>query len=397
MPCLPLSRHPSRVNIRTLQPYAIPARTDYITKTKTQTKTKNATIMKTMKKETKVMCPVCGTEFAIGEHEHTVSNAVAVGKDSGLGDVYLPVSKRGKTLEAAGIDTSRYFSINLPTGGEQLMRMNDDGVPVAVTPDDPVIAAIKSQGTVPNRSLFRRWVMSQVFHGLTYRYGGFRGWLRSHGYDYQWKMLVEELRVQAKLHDRKDMENFKARNRWFNQKLAVSMAKDYISQMTDDANSRKIHKCKGVPYVKFNKQDIFVEDIQKKLVLPMHELKYKIMLAKTPKKLYEAVRSFWWALQRRHNDYKQCAAWIDAYKGMGAYATMQNLIRFHGCSFPNGNDFYRASLSDLQMLENAADAYHKDEGWRLFGVMKQMIEMNRIDIKAKMNEWREARRARLAK
>ena len=115
--------------------------------------------------ETKVMCPVCGTEFAIGEHEHKVKNGIAIGKDSGLGEVFLPVSKRGDALRAAGIDTSKYFSISLPTGGEQLMKMTD-GKAVPVTDDDPIMAAIVKQGTVPNRSLFRRWVMSQVFHGL---------------------------------------------------------------------------------------------------------------------------------------------------------------------------------------------------------------------------------------
>ena len=118
--------------------------------------------------ETKVVCPVCGSEFAIDEHEHTVKNAIAVGKDSGMGTVYLPVSKRGEALQAAGIDTSKYFSINLPTGGTQMMKMGDDGKAVPVTSDDPVIQSILAAGTVPNRSLFRRWVMSQVFHGLMY-------------------------------------------------------------------------------------------------------------------------------------------------------------------------------------------------------------------------------------
>ena len=127
--------------------------------------------------ETKVMCPVCGTEFAIGEHEHKVKNAISIGKESGLGEVYLPVSKRGQALESAGIDTTKYFSINLPTGGSQLMKMTDGGVPVAVTADDLIMQQIVQGGTVPNRNLFRRWVMSQVFHGLQTR-GGFSDWLK---------------------------------------------------------------------------------------------------------------------------------------------------------------------------------------------------------------------------
>ena len=364
------------------------------TKKTTTVNKKSATTKRTIPvtdgTETRVMCPVCGTEFAIGEHEHEVKKGVAIGKDSGLGDIYLPVSKRGDALKAAGIDPSKYFAIQIPGGGEQMMMKTPDGKAVPVSDDDPILAAIRNGGTVPNRSLFRRWVMSQVFHGLMSR-GGFSEWLKYHGYDYQWEMLVEELRVQAKLYG-KDMENFEARNRWFNKKLALTMADDYLVQMRDDAEGRPMHKCKGVPYIKFFSQNVFVSDIEKKLLWPMADLKYGILNAKTPQQLYEAVRAFNKA--RAAGKYKQTAKWKDAYRGMGAYATMQNLLRFHGCTFPKDNDFYERRLSGLQMLENAAKAYADGEGWRLFGLMKQMIEANGIDIKAKMKEWALEKRAK---
>ncbi len=348
---------------------------------------KNRTIPVTDGTETRVMCPVCGTEFAIGEHEHEVKKGVAIGKDSGLGDIYLPVSKRGDALKAAGIDPSKYFAIQIPGGGEQMMMKTSDGKAVPVSDDDPILAAIRKGGTVPNRSLFRRWVMSQVFHGLMDKWG-FTEWLKRHGYDYQWKMLVEELRVQAKLFG-KDMENYVARNRWFNSNLALKMATNYIEQMEADVKSRPTHKCKGVPYIKFFRQNVFVSDIEKKLVWPMMDLKDDIRKAKTPQQLYEAVKAFSRARVQGGNsgNYKQYAEWKDAYKGMGAYATMQNLLRFHGCTFPKDNDFYQRRLSGLQMLEDAAKAYADGEGWRLFGLMKQMLEENGIDIEAKMKEW----------
>lgn len=355
-------------------------------------KTINNNVNNNMSNETKVMCPVCGTEFAIGEHEHRVKNAISIGKDSGLGEVYLPVSKRGDALKAAGVDTTKYFSINLPTGGSQLMKMTDGGVPVAVTDDDPIMAAIRTQGTVPNRSLFRRWVMSQVFHGLQAR-GGFTEWLKWHGYKYQWEMLLEELRVQAKLYG-KDMENFEARNRWFNRELAFEMANDYVEKLRKDAKRRPTHKCKGVPYIRFSNENYFVSDIEKKLIAPVLTRIFAIETANNPQQLYNAVRNFWTKTPSGCHYYDQCAAWKDAYKGMGAYATMQNLLRFHGFRFPNGNQFYHARLSDLQMLENAAKAYANGEGWRLFGLMKQMLEMNGIDIKAKMQEWADAKKAK---
>ena len=69
----------------------------------------------------------------------------------------------------------------------------------------------------------------------------------------------------------------------------------------------------------------------------------------------------------------------------------QNLLRFHGCRFPKDNEFYAPRKSGLQMLEDAAVAY-ADEGWRLLGLMKQMLDENHIDIEAKVKEWREAKR-----
>lgn len=346
--------------------------------------------------ETKVMCPVCGTEFAIGDHEHKVKNATVIGADSGLGSVYLPVSKRGNALQAAGIDTNKYFSLRLPTGGEQLMTYDENGIPVAVKADDPIMQQIVKGGTVPNRNLFRRWVMSQVFHGLAYKGycgNGFTEWLMRHGYKYQWEMLVEELHVQAKLYGR-DMENYCARNRWFNKKLAVVMACDYIAQLRKDANGRPQHKCKGVLYVTVERTHYFVTDIEKRLIAPLRGLVYEIEIAKTPQALEHAVRNFWRKAPVKDHCYKQCADWKDAYKGMGAYATMQNLLRFHGCTFPKDNGFYDRRLTGLQMLEDAAKTYADGEGWRLFGLMKQMIEENGIEIEGKMKEWRRAKKNR---
>lgn len=366
-------------------------KTTNVTK-KTVSNEQQQTIPVTDGNETKILCPVCGSEFAIGAHEHQVKNATVIGADSGLGNVYLTVSKRGDQLQAAGIDPTRYFSINLPTGGEQLMKMDDDGKALPVMDDDPVLQAIRKGGTVPNRSLFRRWVMSQVFHGLNAR-GGFSVWLRWHGYDYQWKMLIEELRVQAKLYG-KDMENYTQRNRWFNKALAVEMAEDYIEQLREDAKNRPQHKCKGVPYVTVGRKDYFVSDIDKKLIEPFKVLLADIQRAKTPMRLYETANAFWHAHKPTNMKYKQSREWKDAYRGMGAYATMQNLLRFHGCRFPKNNEFYCIGINGLSLLERAAMTYQNGGGWRLFGLMKQMIDENGIDIEGKMLEWSEAKKAK---
>ena len=196
----------------------------------------------------------------------------------------------------------------------------------------------------------------------------------------------------------KDMENFRARNRWFNKEVCVAMAEDFIKQLKEVALKQKIRHCKGNPYIRVKGFDdgVFVEDIDKKLIQPLRSALLAIKTVKTADGLEIAVRNFWKQAKGKEWiwSYKQCARWKDAYKGAGAYFTMQNLLRFHGAKFPKDNGFYERGVSGLEMLDRAAELYW-DEGWRLFGLMKQMIEENHIDIEKKRAEWREAKANRL--
>ena len=370
-----------------------------VTNKKSATTKKSTTVTNN---PTRVVCPECGAEFDIlAEHEHTAKNVTVLGADSGLGTIYLPVSKRAEALNKAGIGTKKYFSMNALDGSECLMTYDEDGRPVPVNEDDPIIKQIIGGGTVPNKNLFRRWVMSQVFRGLSekdYYHGrllGFTKWLERHYYEYQWKMTIDELHAQTKMYG-KDMENFEARNRWFNKEVCVAMAEDFIKQLKEVALNQKTRNCKGQPYIRVKgfAKGVFVEDIDKKLIQPLRSALLSIKTAKTAEGLEFAVRNFWKQAKGKEwmRSYKQCARWKDAYKGAGAYFTMQNLLRFHGAKFPKDNDFYMQSRPGLYSLEMAAEHY-KDEGWRLFGLMKQMIEENGIDIEAKRKEWREAKKA----
>ena len=129
-------------------------------------------------KETKVLCPECGTQFAISQNEFTTSVKV-IGKDSGLGDIYPPTVKRTvppklpktaqeriEALRNAGVDVSCLFAMRGANGGECLAS-NKDGKLVMLDDNDPLFDLITSQGTVPNRRLFRRWVMAQMFHMMS--------------------------------------------------------------------------------------------------------------------------------------------------------------------------------------------------------------------------------------
>lgn len=314
---------------------------------------------------------------------------------------------RLEALKAAGVDTSKYF----PLGDDQLVKI-ENGAAVPVDMDDATIDAVCKKiiegGYVSNWKLFRRWVMSQMFHMLRdmdKNYLSFNEVLQRKGYEYQWRMLENELYAQMKMCDHKDYENTKARNRWFNGCVAHDMAIDYINKLRsyiDDkciyttkkdkyGNVKKTYKhtCKGNPYIRLQNEDIFVADLERKVYTPLRDLANKMGAATTYKDLYDAVREF--NKKRKHLawDTKQADAFIHSYKGSGSYYTMRNLIMFHGARFmKNGRKMSEAN--SLKELESKAKLYD-EEGWKMLGVLKQLIKDNNISVQGKILEWKKAK------
>lgn len=369
-------------------------------------------------KETKVICPVCGTEIAIAEHTHIVKNAVVIGKDSNLGTVVLPAAKEGQAsvaapvsgkstglpnkaedrleaLKKAGIDTANLFAMRGASGEGMLVRLVN-GVPQMVDNNDPIFRAIIAAGTIPDRRLFRRWVMSQMFHMLTYKgYRGSDGYtaaLHAKGYEYQWSMTLEELRVQAKL-AKNDAENFNERNRWFDKRVCIALIDDYYQKLQKHVASLKVKHCKGVPYVSIHHRNIFVADIEVKLYRPLICARQGVIGAKTPDQLFRAMSKYNALRDTLSWDTPQCREWVDAFKGSGAFFTLKNLILFHNCVL---RDAYGRKMSKDKSLEflTRASVEYKNEGWRLLAMLKKAINDNGINIEAKMKEWSNAKRNR---
>lgn len=314
---------------------------------------------------------------------------------------------RLEALKAAGVDVSKYF----PLGDDQLIKI-ENGAAVPVDMDDATIDEVGKQivegGYVSNWKLFRRWVMSQMFHMLRDMDKNGRTFnevLQHKGYEYQWRMLENELYAQMKMFDHKDHENTKARYRWFNGCVAYDMAIDYINKLrsyiddkciyatkTDKYGNKKNtykHTCKGNPYVRLQNNDIFVADLEKKVYAPLGNLARKMYDSNTYKEVYDAVHEF--NKKRKHLawDTKQADAFITAYKGSGSYYTMRNLIMFHGARFmKNGRKM--SETDSLKELESKANLYD-EEGWRMLGVLKQLIKDNNISVKGKILEWKIAK------
>lgn len=348
-----------------------------------------------------------------GENLNIVTNNVEATAATGK---KTKAQMRLEALKAAGVDTSKYF----PLGDDQLIKI-ENGAAVPVDMDDATIDAVGKQivegGYVSNWKLFRRWVMSQIFHMLRdmEKDGkSFNEVLQKKGYEYQWRMLENELYAQMKMCDHKDYENLKARNRWFNGVVAHDMAIDYISKLRSyiddkciytvkedkDGNKKKEdkdgkkkktykHTCKGNPYIRLQNENIFVADLERKVYNPLRDLANKMSAVETYKELYDAVRKF--NKNRKHLawDTKQADAFITAYKGSGSYYTMRNLIMFHGARFlKNGRKM--SETNSLKELESKAKLYD-EEGWKMLGVLKQLIKDNNISVQGKILEWKKAK------
>lgn len=346
----------------------------------------------------KQIVTITGTDLKVVTSNVEV-NAVGAGKKT-------KAQMRLEALKAAGVDVSKYF----PLGDDQLIKI-ENGAAVPVDMDDATIDAVGKKivegGYVNNWKLFRRWVMSQMFHMLRdmEKDGkSFNEVLQRKGYEYQWRMLENELYAQVKMSEHGDLDNVGARNRWFNGDVASDMATDYISKLRKyvddnliynvkkdkDGNEKKTYKhtCKGNPYVRLQNKDIFVSDLEKKVYTPLREIANEMAAVPTYKGLYDAVHKF--NKNRKHLEWntKQADAFINAYKGSGAYYTMRNLIMFHGARFLKGGRKMSEAAS-LKELESKAKSYDA-QGWRMLGVLKQLIKESGIDIQGKMDEWKKS-------
>ncbi len=357
-----------------------------------------------MKKQTKVLCPQCGTEFATPDQQF-ITVATVIGKNSGLGVVYPAVAtsqekptlpktaqERIEALRNAGYDVTNLFAMQGANGGE-FVASNKNGNLAILDDNDPIFRLIANQGTVPNRQLFRRFVMAQMFHMMTHvPYGqkepiGVTKMIQRLGYEYQWKMLIKELNAQMKM-DGKDTANFSDRNRWFHAGIVTAMAEDYIEKLKKHVNKLPQKHCKGIPYYRICGRNIFVSDLQSKLYSPLYRAKYQIMQAKNSAQLLVTAVEFNRLRIKLPSDTAQCKQWIDAYKGAGAYFTMQNLIRFHNCLAIDNNGRWLDKYQSLTFISLKAEEYKKCEGWRMLAVMKKMLKDNNINISRKVAEWR---------
>ena len=298
----------------------------------------------------------------------------------------LNKNERMNKLNAMGINTGKYFTVNLDNGTSIHLIIDEHGNPVKV--DDVVANSIIEDGYVRNTKLHRRFVMAQMFQGLNYvswdkSRSGYNEWLKNFGIKYEFEMMLEEIRVLGKLEER-DRETFVERAHFFTKDVIVNTMEDYIEKLAGYINSLPSKNCKGVPYKRIKGNNIFVVDIDKKVYAPLRSDIYGIKYAANYNQLYRIVKNFMKKMIAVPYNTPKSKAWIDAYKGEGAFYTLKNLVMFHGCGIKvDGRMVYGAAA--VSVLNKRLNEY-KGEGWRMFALMKKVISDNGFDFKARMAE-----------
>lgn len=314
---------------------------------------------------------------------------------------------RVASMQAAGIDTKKYFSINLPEGlkpGSVISLVIDENGNPAIAAEteekttkkkiDPELEQYNSivsqieNGYVRNSKLHRRWVMAQMFRMLN-SFIGYNEYLkRRYDYKYQFNMLIDELNVLGHL-QKEDLEEFKGRSSFFNKDVVIALCNDYYEKLKKVVDSLPEKKCEGKPYVRISGNNIYVEDLNDKLYIPILNSIIGIQYCTSYKSLSNLLRNFVRIFVNKYTlpyDTNKCAAWVDAYKGSGAYYTMMNMVKFHNCFITDHTtgEVY-TGMKAVEYLKTL-NVVHEEYGYRMFAEMKRMIKENHFDFNGRMRE-----------
>ena len=277
-------------------------------------------------------------------------------------------------LAAVGLDVNK-FNINLEIKLEEKSNLANQLV------EDKQIEV---------QEISRRWITAQTFKMLyTSSYNEIskteeRGWdayLRNnYPYMYQFKMLLEEIKVIAKL-EKKDKDAFKERIKFFNKDVVIETCSDYMEKLNRyvaiNSNDNKIHLPKY--------GTITTEEYSTKINAILSTYINQMMEKdNTYYELYILLRMFYKKMCKLPKSTPKCKLWRDAFKGSGAYYSLKNMILYHNVLLKDKNDKY----DSLDYLEKYTSTLSNGELWRLHYLLKETIELNNFNLKESISKQR---------
>ena len=331
----------------------------------------------------------------------------------------LTREQRNEILKANGINTDNFFDLSMRVPFGAKVEIKVDGKEYSFNPlmenvgyeisdenmeklkeivnSDPVVEKIIEDGYVNSTKLFRRWIAAHTFRMLnyqSYRNPNRKGWEACmkdcFDYNYQFKMMLEEIRVLSIL-QKEDPELFEERIHFFNGDVVVKTLCDYrdgLMKYVTKSRKKRTRKYKNKEYVRLAKYgDVLVRDLFKVVYDPINTKIYEIerhTKKNDYKMIYVSLDEF---MKEYYNKLPRgttkCQVWKDAYKAAGAFYTLQNTIRHTGMILAGCSNKYDSERKLYKLLE----AY-KGEEWRLHKVLVDAIDYNNFNLKERIEAYK---------
>lgn len=279
---------------------------------------------------------------------------------------------------------------NMPKGTYFLVPMEEMNTKKETTTDkDPIEESIRNDGYIENNHLYRRWVMAQMlrhFRNEKDPAAFDHYFISGKPYKYAWETTLNEMKVMKHLHG----EELIKKERFFNLDVVKEMANEYYEQVKRciaklprkrKVKNREVVYYSKIPYGKEIKR--YPRD--KEFWASITEAVNKINAANTYWQMQKAVE-FFMATCPMHLKMPKPDAWKNAFKGAGAYYTMDNMIKFHNCHWMLKSHYLMLPLSaSLAELEKAVEKT-KGEYYRLYAMMCDFVAYNHFDFDQRMKE-----------
>lgn len=279
---------------------------------------------------------------------------------------------------------------NMPKGTYFLVPIEEmDTKKETTTSKDPIEESIRNDGYIENNHLYRRWVMAQMlrhFRNEKDPAAFDHYFISGKPYKYAWETTLNEMKAMKHLRG----EELIKRERFFNLEVVKEMAKEYNEQVKNYiAKLPKKWTVKNGKWAYYSKipygKEIKTSPKDKEFWASITEAVNKINEANTYWQMQKAVENFM-ATCPMHLKMPKPNAWKNAFKGAGAYYTMDNMIKFHHCHWMLKSHYLMLPLSaSLAELEKAVEET-KGEYYRLYAMMCDFVAYNHFDFDQRMKE-----------
>lgn len=327
-----------------------------------------------------IICPNCKTSFRTG----TNGSLVTASQDGTYALVPETIRNENKEINM-DLSTINFKGMTDTEKNEILKAMGFNPFDFAtqtVDRNDSVVQEIYENGYIKNEKLHRRWITAQTMRLLGW-YDGITTnlWNESrdkwtenvkkmYDWQYAWKQIANELNVIQRINNGCE---FFPRQAFFSQDKISMMINEYIEIVKDYCNKLPTYNCKGVPYIKLQGRNIFVADIERKVLTPIRIFKKNFENASSVYRMEHEIRMFVKSQNyvRLPMGAKLSSTWVDMFKSAGAYYTMENLVKYSGLKLVKNHELLDRD-SSLQYLQSRVD----DKGFQLLGLLKQSLVKN---------------------